>query len=75
MYLTFSTCYDYFGMEKLVEFKEGGSQISVTNENKDEFIQLYVDWLLNKSINPQFAPFYKGFYKVISHDSIRVDQQ
>ena len=74
MHLTFSTSYDYFGMEQTVEFKEGGSHIAVTNQNKKEFVDLYVDWLLNKSVDTQFKPFYKGFYKVISPESIKVGE-
>jgi hypothetical protein len=72
MNLTFSTSYDNFGMEQVVEFKAGGASIGVTNQNKQEFVDLYVDWYLNRSVESQFTPFYKGFYKVISHESIRV---
>ena len=72
MNLTFSTSYDNFGFEQTVEFKEGGSVIPVTNDNKQEFVDLYVDWYLNKSVLNQFRPFYNGFYKVISPESIRV---
>ena len=72
MGLTFSTCYDNFGFEQVAEFKKGGSQISVTNENKTEFVDLYIDWFLNKSVTTQFKPFYHGFYKVISQESIQV---
>lgn len=74
MSLTFSTSYDNFGMEQLVEFKAGGAHIPVTNANKQEFVDLYVDWLLNTSVASQFTPFYKGFYKVISPESIKVGQ-
>ena len=72
MSLTFCTSYDNFGMEQLVEFKAGGAHVPVTNANKQEFVDLYVDWLLNTSVAAQFTPFYKGFYKVISLESIKV---
>jgi Ubiquitin-protein ligase len=35
-------------------------------------VNLYVDWLLNKSIENQFKPFYKGFRKVVNGDMIKV---
>lgn len=72
MDLTFSVTFDNFGMEEVVDLVPGGRTRAVTNENKQEFVDLYVDWYLNKSIEQQFAPFYRGFYKVISKESIRV---
>lgn len=72
MDLTFSTSFDNFGYEETVEFKAGGSFLQVTNENKHEFVELYADWYINKSISSQFRPFYNGFYKVISVESIKV---
>lgn len=73
MGLTFSTSYDNFGYEQAVEFVECGQTVAVTDENKQEFVRLYVDWFLNTSIESQFRPFYKGFYKVMSVESIKVD--
>lgn len=72
MDLTFSTSYDNFGREETVEFREGGSHMAVTNENKREFVDLYLDWYFNKSVSKQFRPFYNGFFKVMSQESIRV---
>jgi HECT-domain (ubiquitin-transferase) len=72
MALTFSTSYDNFGFEQIVEFLECGQSIAVTDANKHEFVKLYIDWFLNASIESQFRPFYKGFYKVMSLESIRV---
>lgn len=74
MDLTFSTSYDNFGHEETIDLKAGGSAEKVTNANKQEFVSLYVDWYLNESVVSQFRPFYRGFYRVISEDSIRVDQ-
>jgi hypothetical protein len=73
MDLTFSVTFDNFGMEEIFDLTPNGRNTPVTNENKQEFVDLYVDWYLNKSIEQQFAPFYKGFYKVISPESIRVN--
>lgn len=72
MDLTFSTSYDNYGHEQIVEFKEGGQAIQVTDDNRKEFVELYVNWFLNKSVETQFRPFEKGFYKVISVESIKV---
>lgn len=75
MDLTFSTSYDNFGYEQIVELVPGGQVIPVTNENKGEFVEKYIDWYVNSSVEAQFRPFYKGFYKVISTDSINVNDQ
>jgi hypothetical protein len=72
MDLTFCVTYDNYGMEEIVDLKDNGRNLLVTNENKQEFVDLYVDWYLNKSIAEQFEPFYQGFYKVISKESINV---
>ncbi|KAJ2952078.1 hypothetical protein O0L34_g4345 [Tuta absoluta] len=44
--------------------KENGEEIPVTHENKQEYVDLYVDFLLNKSVDEQFKAFNKGFQKV-----------
>lgn len=31
-----------------VELKEGGADIYVTKSNKDEYVELYVDYIFNK---------------------------
>lgn len=36
----------------------------MTNENVREYVDLYVDWLLNRSVAPHFDAFRKGFVKV-----------
>ena len=72
MDLTFSTSFDNFGIEQTVELKEGGVMIPVTSENRREFVDLYIDWYLNKAVANQFRSFSNGFYKVISRESIKV---
>lgn len=72
MELTFNVTYDNYGMEEIIDLKPNGRNIPVTNLNKVEFVNLYADWYLNESIKLQFEPFYDGFYKVISKESIKV---
>lgn len=50
LYLTFSVIENYFDKPFVVELKENGHQIAVTNENKIEYIMLYANYLLNKRI-------------------------
>ena len=75
MELNFSIDYDYFGAVRTHELKPNGTNILVTKKNRKEFVKLYVDWICNVSIEKQFTPFYRGFYKVISKQSIEVKKK
>lgn len=46
------------------ELKPRGSEIALTNDNREEYVDLYVDWFLNKSVDSLFSSFYRGFWKV-----------
>ncbi len=56
---------EHFGEKVVEELVEDGAEIKVTQDNKQEYCQLYADYLLNKSIKKQFMAFKKGFYKVV----------
>ena len=45
---------DNFGHTTYVDLKEGGSEIPVTNENRQEYVDLYVSHYLDRSIAKQF---------------------
>ncbi|XP_065086376.1 probable E3 ubiquitin-protein ligase HERC4 isoform X2 [Ochlerotatus camptorhynchus] len=62
--LTFSTTRDYFGEMQTIELKPGGERIRVTLDNKEEFAKLYIDYVLNKSVDKSFKQFRFGFMKV-----------
>ena len=72
MDITFSVSFDNYGMEEVVDLIERGREVKVNNENKESFVQEYVDWYLNRSVKVQFDAFMNGFYKVVSKESIRV---
>ncbi|XP_054019302.1 probable E3 ubiquitin-protein ligase HECTD2 isoform X2 [Dryobates pubescens] len=63
-YSTFQVFQEEFGVIKSYNLKPNGDKIPVTNQNRKEYVQLYVDFLLNKSIYKQFAAFYYGFHSV-----------
>ncbi|XP_042312596.1 probable E3 ubiquitin-protein ligase HECTD2 isoform X4 [Sceloporus undulatus] len=63
-YSTFQVFQEEFGVIKCYNLKSNGDKIPVTNQNRKEYVQLYVDFLLNKSIYKQFAAFYYGFHSV-----------
>ncbi|CAH0522596.1 unnamed protein product [Peronospora belbahrii] len=65
---SFEYSYEMFGKVKTVELKPRGSSISVTNDNCDEYVALYVDYVLNKSVSRQYAAFHRGFHQVCNHE-------
>ena len=53
-----------FGSLQSVELLQNGENIPVTNCNREQFVSLYVDYLLVKSVEKQFSAFSRGFHKV-----------
>eukprot|EP01121_Diplochlamys_sp_Union-15-3_P020364 TRINITY_DN7930_c0_g1_i1.p1 TRINITY_DN7930_c0_g1~~TRINITY_DN7930_c0_g1_i1.p1 ORF type:complete len:552 (-),score=66.99 TRINITY_DN7930_c0_g1_i1:28-1683(-) len=49
-----------------------GREISVTNKNKQEYVDKYVQYLLVDQIQEQFAHFYKGFKLVCNSKAFRL---
>ena len=45
----------------------GGEEFLVTNQNKKEYVDLYVKYLLDESIAQQFSAFAEGFHEVRIH--------
>ena len=68
----FTVIDDKFGEKINVLLKPDGDKIMVDINNKDEYIDLYIDWYFNKSINEVFASFEKGFYRVFSKDLSKI---
>jgi len=67
-----SLCYTFeiereiFGERRRIELKPGGSLLPVNQNNKKEFIDLYIDYIFNKSCEKQFQAFSNGFRRVIN---------
>lgn len=62
--LNFEIMQDLYGETKPVELCPGGKNKEVDNGNKHEYVNLYVDFLLNKSVHEQFTAFSEGFHSV-----------
>ncbi|KAF7994791.1 hypothetical protein HCN44_004263 [Aphidius gifuensis] len=62
--LNFQVSREAFGEQRVYELIKNGSNVPVTNENKKEFVDLYVDYIFNKSVEKHFSAFYNGFHKV-----------
>ncbi|XP_047519295.1 ubiquitin-protein ligase E3A [Pieris napi] len=70
-YQTFRICYtDVFGNNIFQDLKENGDSIFVTQDNKREFVDLYAEFLLNKSVDTQFKAFRRGFVMVTDESQL-----
>ena len=68
--LTFDVAWMDLGMEKRRDLKPNGSNIPVTADNKEEYVMLYVRWLLVDSIYPQYESFEAGFLRVMEDSTM-----
>lgn len=59
--LTFSVTQEQFGEITVHELLSGGASVPVTARNRDRYVQLMVEWMLNGSIASEFAAFRRGF--------------
>ncbi|OLL24990.1 putative E3 ubiquitin-protein ligase mug30 [Neolecta irregularis DAH-3] len=69
-------CRDFIGELEVFEMVErhplcpGGESIPVTNENRRDYAEKYVVFLLDTSIAKQFEPFKRGFYHVCGGNAL-----
>ncbi|ESO89420.1 hypothetical protein LOTGIDRAFT_218813 [Lottia gigantea] len=71
--LNFHVSYhDVFGNNLTTDLKPDGSTIAVTSKNKQEYVDLYIDFILNKSVERQFKAFKRGFTMVTNESPLRM---
>ncbi|XP_060602267.1 probable E3 ubiquitin-protein ligase HECTD2 isoform X2 [Ruditapes philippinarum] len=68
--MSFQMSQDHYGHTKTYDLKPDGANIPVTSENRKEYVDLYVDWVLNKSVYNQFKAFYHGFHMVCASNAL-----
>lgn len=64
--LSFEVEEDFFGEIRRIALKENGASTAVTSQNKEEYVRLYVEYLLQKSVQNQFNEFERGFRLVMN---------
>jgi len=70
MFMSFQVSLGEYGKIKTVDLKPNGGDIPVTRENREEFVSLYLDYILNTSINERFRAFYLGFHSVCASNAL-----
>ena len=64
MEMFFSVDYELLGEIKSYDLKTGGAEIMVTEANKEEYLELVVDWRMSRGIKEQTTAFLEGFNEV-----------
>ncbi|XP_045615393.1 E3 ubiquitin-protein ligase Nedd-4 isoform X2 [Procambarus clarkii] len=70
--LTFSVDEESFGRTSSHSLKENGAEIPVTNENKNEYIELVINWRFVQRIHNQMEAFRDGFNDVVPVSHIKI---
>lgn len=68
--LDFAIDTDRYGTTVQVPLVPGGADRPVTNENRREYVDLYVRYVLDVSVSRQFEPFKRGFFMVCSGNAL-----
>ena len=68
----FTVIEDKFGEKLVIPLKPNGENIMIDNSNKDEYVDLFLDWYFNKSISASFNSFEKGFYRVFNRNLSKI---
>ncbi|XP_050080068.1 E3 ubiquitin-protein ligase Smurf1 [Anopheles maculipalpis] len=68
---TFSVENNSFGVLKVHELKPNGGSIPVTEDNKREYVKLYVNYRFMRGIEQQFLALSKGFGELILSHLLR----
>jgi len=64
--------YPVYGSIKTFPLCENGADIPVTNENRKEFVQLYINHLVHESTRRQFTAFRRGFWNVCGGKALKM---
>ncbi|XP_058804141.1 E3 ubiquitin-protein ligase NEDD4 isoform X2 [Phymastichus coffea] len=70
--LTFCLDEESFGHTSQRELKPGGATIPVTNDNKDEYISLVIQWRFVSRVQEQMNAFLEGFNALVPLTLIKI---
>jgi E3 ubiquitin-protein ligase HECTD2 len=61
---------DQYGKPQSFPLVSGGETRAVNKKNREEYVDLYVEHILDKSIRKQFEPFARGFFNVCGGNAL-----
>jgi len=66
--LNFQITKDFYGSTVVHDLIPNGGNINVNHVNKEHFVGVYVNYILNESVQKQYYEFSTGFFKVVKSD-------
>ncbi|KAL0258942.1 E3 ubiquitin-protein ligase tom1 [Diplodia seriata] len=69
---TFSVEAEEFGVTQTIDLIPNGRNIPVTEENKQEYVRLMVEYKLTGSVQDQLTEFLKGFHDIVPAELISI---
>ncbi|KRY17201.1 NEDD4-like E3 ubiquitin-protein ligase WWP2 [Trichinella patagoniensis] len=70
--LYFTMDYSLLGEHLSDELKPGGKEIKLTEENKEEYLNLTVEWRFNRGIQEQTKAFFDGFNEIFPIEWLKI---
>eukprot|EP01018_Ginkgo_biloba_P039591 Gb_22218 [translate_table: standard] len=64
--LDFTVTEEIFGKRVVIELRPGGANLTVTNENRLQYVHAMADYKLNRQIRPLINAFHRGLSDLIS---------
>jgi len=68
---TFSVEHNAYGAIQVHDLKPNGREVVVTEDNKREYVRLYVSYRFMRGIEQQFLSLQKGFHELIASNLLR----
>ncbi|XP_075888870.1 putative E3 ubiquitin-protein ligase HERC3 [Nelusetta ayraudi] len=72
--LNFSITRENYGMTEVKELVPGGEGISVTKNNRKDFVEAYLRYVFSDSVSEQYSAFSSGFLKVCGGEILSLFQ-
>ncbi|EKG21644.1 HECT domain-containing protein [Macrophomina phaseolina MS6] len=69
---TFSVESEEFGVTQTIDLIPNGRNIPVTDDNKQEYVRLMVEYKLTGSVQDQLTEFLKGFHDIVPAELISI---
>ncbi|KAF2460493.1 hypothetical protein BDY21DRAFT_166279 [Lineolata rhizophorae] len=69
---TFSIEHEAFGETQVIDLVENGHTIPVTEDNKQDYVRLVVEYKLTGSVQEQLKHFLEGFHEIIPAELISI---
>ncbi len=68
----FEISYEHLGQVTTIPLVPGGQDLPVTNSNREEYVQAYIEHYVHIHIRHEFEAFQRGFEKICSGPALKV---